>query len=57
MSVNADRRLDRRNAGEPMNRPHGRLPKRQINRGLCGRSRHQEPLGTRSNSGPMPVTH
>jgi hypothetical protein len=49
--------LPDRNAGEPMNRPHGRLPKQQINRGLCGRSGHQESLGARSDSGPMPVTH
>jgi hypothetical protein len=48
--------LPDRNAGEPMNRPHGRLPKRQINRGLRGRGGDREPAGTRSNSGRIHLT-
>ena len=43
--------------GKPMNRPHKRMPKRQINRGLCGPDRDYKPLGTNSNLGLMTVTH
>jgi len=40
-----------------MNQPHDHLPKWHIDRTLCDRFGDREPVGTRSNSGLIQLTH